>query len=41
MGENEEIEEIGDPEVPSELLDLHISLEEADVTPERFKEAFG
>lgn len=30
-----------DPSVPSELLELHVELEEAEVTPEEFKEVYG
>lgn len=37
---NEQIEEVGDPSVPSELLDLHVALEVEGVTAEEFKEAF-
>lgn len=33
--------EVGDPSVPTELLDLYVELEEAGVAPEEFKEAFG
>lgn len=40
MGD-EEIEEPGDPSVPPELIDLHLDLEEAEMTPEEFKEVFG
>lgn len=29
------------PAVPTELLELHVELEEAEVTPEEFKEAYG
>ena len=47
--ENEEVlnpdedvpEELGDPAVPTELLELHLELEENGTTPEEFKEAFG
>lgn len=28
-------------EVPTELLELHVELEDAGVTPEEFKEVFG
>jgi hypothetical protein len=46
MSENEElseseVDEDADPSVPTELLDLHVQLEEADVTPEAFKEVYG
>ena len=34
-------EELGDPSVPEGLLDLHVELEEAGVTPEEFKEVYG
>ena len=30
-----------DPSVPTELLELHVELEENEVSPEEFKEAFG
>ena len=44
MGEEEEVvedTEDGDPSVPSELLDLHVQLEDDDMTLEKFKEVFG
>jgi hypothetical protein len=41
MTNNEELKESGDPAVPTELLELWIELEEAEVTPEEFKEVFG
>lgn len=40
MGDEEVVEE-GDPAVPTELLDLHVQLEEAGVTAEEFKEVFN
>lgn len=39
--ENSTEEELGDPSVPSELLELHVLLEEIGVSPDEFKEAFG
>ena len=47
--ENEEVldsdedvpEELGDPSVPAELLEIHLALEENSTTPEEFKEVFG
>lgn len=33
--------EVGEMSVPTELLDLHVQLEEAGVTPETFKEVYG
>lgn len=33
--------EDNDPSVPGELLELHVELEEAEVTPEEFKEVYG
>ena len=30
-----------DPSVPTDLLELHVLLEEAEVTPEAFKAVFG
>lgn len=39
--ETPEVDEDADPSVPTELLDLHVALEEADVTPEDFKEVYG
>lgn len=33
--------EAADPAVPNELLELHVELEEAEVTTEDFKEAYG
>lgn len=41
---NEELElnpEDMDPSVPTDLLEIHISLEENDMTPEEFKKEFG
>lgn len=32
---------VPDPSVPTELLDLHVQLEKAGVTPNEFKEAYG
>lgn len=34
-------EELGDPSVPGDLLELHVELEQKNVTPQKFKEAFG
>ena len=39
--DNEEVEETGDPAVPTDLLELHVDLEEQGVSPEEFKEAYG
>lgn len=33
--------EDGDPSVPTDLLELHVELEEAGVTAEQFKEVYG
>lgn len=33
--------EEGDPCVPTDLLELHLLLEETGVTPEEFREVFG
>jgi hypothetical protein len=33
--------EEGDPSVPADLLELHVELEQAKVTPEEFKEAYA
>jgi len=47
LSENEEIEEVetlselGDPSVPPELLEIHVDLEVAGMTPEEFADAFG
>lgn len=30
-----------DPAVPTDLLELHVALEESNVTPDEFKETFG
>lgn len=30
-----------DPSVPTELLEIHIALEENDMTPEKFEKEFG
>lgn len=37
----EELNENGDPLVPTELLELHVELEVAGTTAEEFKSAFG
>lgn len=37
---DDELEE-GNPSVPTELLELHVELEDAGVTPEELKEAYG
>lgn len=34
-------EDDSDPSVPTELLELHMDLEDAGVTPEEFKEVYG
>lgn len=40
--ESEEIDGLdGDHQVPVDLLELHLQLEEDGVTPEEFKEVFG
>lgn len=42
--ENSEVVEVEDdeePSVPTDLLELHVALEESDVSPEAFKEAYG
>jgi hypothetical protein len=41
MTENEDLETFDDPSVPTELLELHVELEQAQVSPEQFKEVFG
>ena len=33
--------EEGDPSVPTDLLELHLTLEDAGVSPEDFKEAYS
>lgn len=38
---DDENNEDNDPSVPTDLLELHVALEDADVSPEEFKEAFG
>lgn len=30
-----------DPSVPTDLLELHVELEEKNTSPEKFKEVFG
>ncbi len=30
-----------DPSVPTDLLEIHLELEDHGITPERFKEVFG
>lgn len=40
MPEKVENEEDGDPSVPTDLLELHVQLEEEGVTPEEFKEMY-
>ena len=37
----DEIDENEDPSVPTELLELHVLLEEDEVSPKEFKEVFG
>jgi hypothetical protein len=37
----EDIDEDADPSVPVDLLELHLALEEAEISPEDFKEEFG
>lgn len=39
--ETEENAEDMDPSVPTDLLELHLELEGANVSPEEFKEAYG
>ena len=39
--EFEENAEDADPSVPTDLLELHMELENAGVSPEEFKEAYG
>jgi hypothetical protein len=34
-------EEIGDPSVPADLLELHVELEQKNMTPKQFKEVFS
>lgn len=41
MSESDEIFEEGDPSVPTELLELHLELEDAEITPEEFNKIFG
>jgi hypothetical protein len=41
MSDEIDEEELGDPCVPPELLELHVLLEETGVSPENFKEVFG
>ncbi|MET0785492.1 MAG: hypothetical protein ABWY25_02145 [Paenisporosarcina sp.] len=36
-----EVEDDADPSVPTELLELHVELEDSGMTPEEFKEVFG
>lgn len=38
--ETEDVEDM-DPSVPTDLLELHVALEEAGVSPEDFKEAMA
>lgn len=40
MEKDSEFEE-GDPSVPTELLELHLALEDEGVSPEEFGEVFG
>ena len=40
MNDEENVEDV-DPSVPTELLGLHVELEENNVTAEAFKEAYG
>ena len=41
MGIKEEYVEDDDPSVPTDLLEIHVALEEAEMTPEEFKEVYG
>ncbi len=36
-----EVEEDADPSVPTELLAIHLAIEDAGITPDEFKEVFG
>lgn len=38
---SDDFEEDADPSVPTELMELHLELEEAGVNPADFKEAYG
>ena len=40
-GDFVEVEEGEDAGVPEGLLELHVALEDSEVTPEQFKEVFG
>lgn len=39
--DNEDLEKETSPSVPTELMELHVQLEKAGVTPKQFKEAYG
>lgn len=41
MSDEDYIKEAGDPSVPADLIELHLALEDADITPKEFQEAFG
>lgn len=41
MNQKDEVEEDADPSVPTELLEIHVAIEDEDMTPEEFKEVFG
>ncbi len=41
VGEEDIDAEDMDPSVPTDLLELHLELEEAEMTPEDFKEVYG
>lgn len=36
-----EVEDDEEPSVPTDLLELHVALEDKGVTPKEFKEVFG
>lgn len=38
---SEEVDDDADPSVPTDLLELHVILEEAEVTPEEFRQVYG
>lgn len=38
---DEELEEEGNPSVPTDLMEIHVALEDSGVTPEEFKEAYS
>lgn len=41
MPEDEDFDDDNDPSVPTELLELHVELEQNEMTAQEFREVFG